>query len=53
LNSKFYQLIILLFLSSCGVKGFPVAPESQKLPSVLDNYPDVKLEKPLDESKIK
>jgi hypothetical protein len=34
------------------VKGFPVPKEPQALPSVLDNYPDIKLDKPLDDTKL-
>jgi hypothetical protein len=51
LNFNLY--IFLILLSSCGVKGDPSAPKGSSLPSVLENYPDIKTQQPLDDSKIK
>jgi len=45
-----FKILILLFLvTSCGVKGDPVAPRSKPMPSFLDNYPDIETEKPVEE----
>jgi len=40
-------------LSGCGVKGSPVAPENQNIPSVLDNYTDVQIDQTLKDSETK
>ena len=49
-----FKILSLLFLvSSCGVKGNPVAPDDANVPSVLENYPDVQLDQPLKDSEIK
>lgn|GEM_PF-2248442 len=50
---NFKILIVLFIAASCGVKGNPVAPKSQKLPSVLENYPDIEVDQPLKDSSIK
>jgi hypothetical protein len=50
---NFKILLGLFILSSCGVKGNPVAPTSHKLPSVLENYPDIEVDQPLKDSAIK
>jgi len=50
---NFNTLLFLLIVASCGVKGNPVAPASQKLPSVLENYPDIQVDQPLKDSAIK
>lgn len=48
---NFKLILFLIVLCGCGVKGNPVAPKSSKLPSLLENYPDTKIDKPLDEFK--
>jgi hypothetical protein len=41
LNFKFFTLLILLvFISSCGVKSDPIAPEGTAIPSYLNRYVD-------------
>jgi len=40
-------------MTSCGVKGDPTFPKDETLPSLMKHYPDIKLEKPLDETKLK
>jgi len=50
---NFKILIVMFIAASCGVKGNPVAPKSQKLPSVLENYPDIEVDQPLKDSAIK
>lgn len=45
--------MILFSLISCGVKGDPAPPKDTQLPSVLENYPDIEIDKPLNESKKK
>jgi hypothetical protein len=35
----------------CGVKGDPKAPQTANLPSVLDDYPDIQTEQPLNDFK--
>ena len=48
-----FSLVMALFLLiSCGVKGDPTAPKNQNLPTVLENYEDINLDRPLDENKI-
>lgn len=42
---------MLLLLGACGVKGDPTSPSTPKLPSLMENYPDTTIEKPLDENK--
>lgn len=51
LNSKLFLILFLFGLLSCGVKNDPVIPKNTPLPSVLNNYPDIEVEKPLNESK--
>jgi hypothetical protein len=51
LNFKF--IILVFLLSACGIKGDPTSPKDQNLPSVLDNYPGIKTQQPLDDTKIK
>jgi hypothetical protein len=46
-------LLALCFLTSCGVKGDPTFPKNKTLPSLLENYPDIKTEAPLNETKKK
>jgi predicted small lipoprotein YifL len=47
-----FKLILLVFLvSACGVKGDPAIPKSNKIPSLLDNYPDIQTDKSLDDAK--
>lgn len=46
---NFKILLLLILISGCGVKGDPVSPKSPSLPSLMDNYPDIETEKPLDE----
>jgi len=41
------MLFFLLGIFGCGVKGDPVPPESSSLPSLLNNYPDIKVEEAL------
>ncbi len=41
----------LIVLTACGVKGDPVAPKNEPTPSILENYPDIKVNAPLDETK--
>lgn len=46
---NFKLILILLFITGCGVKGDPISPKSPALPSLMGNYPDIETEKPLDE----
>jgi hypothetical protein len=39
----------VLALAGCGVKGDPTPPGGAPLPSLLENYPDVETQKPLNE----
>jgi len=49
-----FNLLFLLFIFiGCGVKGNPVSPADQTTPSVLDNYPDIQVDRPLKDSAIK
>ena len=48
MNSKLVFLIMLL-VTGCGVKGDPTAPNTSPLPSLLENYPEVKTDKSIDE----
>jgi hypothetical protein len=49
---NFNIIILLLVLAiGCGVKGDPVSPKTPKLPSLMENYPDIETEKPIDELK--
>lgn len=41
------MLLALMILLGCGVKGDPVPPENSTLPSLLNNYPDIKVEESL------
>jgi hypothetical protein len=50
LNFNYIFLFFLLF--GCGVKGDPIAPQNQTLPSVLENYPDISPDKPLNDAKV-
>jgi hypothetical protein len=49
LNFKFICLLILI--TGCGVKGDPVAPRTPVTPSLLQNYPDIETDKPIDDVK--
>jgi predicted small lipoprotein YifL len=46
-------LLILFVLAGCGVKGDPTFPKDATLPSILEDYPDIKTETPLNETKKK
>jgi hypothetical protein len=35
----------------CGIKGDPLSPKSPVTPSFIDNYPNIKLDKKIDEFK--
>lgn len=48
---NFRIILVLIFLSACGVKGDPVAPKTPRVPSLLQNYPDVEVESSLQEQK--
>jgi predicted small lipoprotein YifL len=50
LNSKLLFILTLLFLASCGVKGDPSPPRGSAMPSFLENYPDIKMDKAGDDS---
>jgi predicted small lipoprotein YifL len=50
LNSKLLILILAWMLAACGVKGNPVAPRGADIPSVMEKYPDIQLESPLQEN---
>lgn len=43
--------MLLILVAGCGVKGDPVSPKSPKLPSLMENYPDIETESPVDEFK--
>jgi hypothetical protein len=45
--------VLLILISSCGVKGNPVPPTGSNLPSILENYPDIQVDSPLKENKKK
>jgi len=49
LNFRF--LMLLFLISACGVKGDPASPKSEKLPSLMNNYPDINLDNSFDEHK--
>ncbi len=51
MNSKLLFLTLIILCSACGVKGDPKAPESARLPSILEDYSDVKTDKKLEETK--
>ncbi len=44
-------MLLLLLVSSCGVKGDPSTPRDPAFPSLLENYPDIETDKKLDETK--
>ncbi|WPU65336.1 hypothetical protein [Peredibacter starrii] len=41
----------MLVLTGCGVKGDPTSPKDERLPSLMDNYPDINLQQPINETK--
>jgi len=45
LNSNLFFILTLFLLASCGVKGDPSPPRGSGMPSFLDNYPDIKMDK--------
>jgi hypothetical protein len=49
LNFKIFILFSLLW--GCGVKGDPASPKTEKLPSLMDNYQDIKIDNTFDETK--
>lgn len=51
LNSKLTLFLLMMIVVGCGVKGDPKVPDNTPLPSLLENYPDIKVEKPLNETK--
>ncbi|HXH75298.1 MAG TPA: hypothetical protein VNJ08_10055 [Bacteriovoracaceae bacterium] len=50
MNSKI-TLLLLLLISACGVKGDPSSPKNVVVPSLIENYPDVKTNQPLMDNK--
>ncbi|MES2528315.1 MAG: lipoprotein [Bdellovibrionota bacterium] len=48
---NFKIILVLIFLSACGVKGDPVTPKEPAFPSLLQNYPDIETDKKLEETK--
>ena len=38
LNSKIITFLFIFFISACGVKKYPKAPDSKKLPDIVDSY---------------
>jgi hypothetical protein len=47
---NFNLLFFFIFLCACGVKGNPGSPDNQDVPSVLDNYPGIEVDQPLNDS---
>jgi len=48
---NFNYFILLILISSCGLKGNPSPPQGTNLPSVLEKYEDIKFQEELDETK--
>jgi hypothetical protein len=43
-------LVLILICASCGIKGLPNVPKDSRTPTVLDNYPDIKIKEDLKET---
>jgi hypothetical protein len=48
---NFNFILLLFFFFGCGVKGDPSSPKSENLHSLIENYPDIYIEKSFDEKK--
>jgi hypothetical protein len=44
-------MMLIFLVTACGVKGDPLIPKSNKIPSLLENYPDIETDKSLDDAK--
>lgn len=40
-----------MLVSACGVKGDPTSPKSPATASLMQNYPDIETDKPVDDVK--
>jgi hypothetical protein len=50
LSSNLLILVLALLCGACGVKGEPASPEGADIPSLMQDYPDIQLERPLNET---
>jgi hypothetical protein len=48
---NFKYLLILILIAGCGVKGDPTSPKTPAVPSLLEQYPDISPDKPLNDIK--
>jgi len=48
---NFNILLLLILVSACGVKGDPTSPKTPATASLMQNYPDIDTDKPVDDVK--
>ena len=46
-----FNFLFFILLLGCGVKGNPSSPASPELPSLIEDYPDIKIKTPLGDQK--